>query len=198
MTKILLIVSNIFLFFLFLTPESLSQTNQNKVFDSITIKFNLVVNKSTDELNRYWKGGKGLECGVEMPFYFGDIEAGIRYLPYKESEPYYHDFSTLFYYLSWGKDINLPLKFKFFNGIKFGGYQMSFHDDSLSVYQRDETELAAGFFSRLSVEVIKEFQLSIGAEYTRVFTHKRIELFLISSGVAYSFKTPTWLKELLK
>lgn len=185
------------IFFIFTIQNAFSQNSHN-AFSYTKINFNIVINKSTDELNRLWLPQKGLEGSIEMPFYYGNILAGMRYLPYKEKEPYYHDFSTFYYFVGWGKEISLPLKIKWYNGFKVGGFVMEFHIDSLSAYKRDETELSAGFNSRISLELINNLFLDIAADYDAVFTHKRIEMFLISGGISYSFKTPDWFKEFLK
>ncbi len=192
-----ILLTFLLIFFIIDIQNAFSQNNIPP-FSLTKINFNVVINKSTDELNRLWNPQKGFDGSIEMPFYYGSIEAGIRYLPYKEKEYYYHDFSTFYYFLGWGKDLNLPYKIKWYNGFKVGAFAMSFHDDSLNAFQKDETELSAGLNSRISIEVIKNFSLNLAAGYYAVFTHKRIELFLISAGLAYSIKTPNWLKEFLK
>jgi hypothetical protein len=96
-----------------------------------------------------------------------------------------------------GKEIDIPLNCSFYSGIKVGGYSMSFHDNSLTIYQKDETEFAAGISSYLAVKLSHNFKLNVGADYTKVYTRKRIELFVLSAGVSYSLKTPEWLKEIL-
>lgn len=183
--------------FLFFYRDGFSQ-GINNPYSFTKINLDIVGNKSTDELSRLWDAQKGFEGSVEMPFYYGNIQVGVRYIPYKENEYFYHDFSTFYYFAGWGKELNLPFHFRWYNGFKVGAYAMAFHDDSLTIYQKDETELAAGLNSRVSVEILKNIFLNAAADYTAVFTHKRIELFLISAGVSYSFKTPIWLKEFLK
>lgn len=184
--------------FLFLYIQNAFPQSDGNTFSYAKLNFNVVINKSTDELDRLWNSQKGFEGSLEMPFYYGNIQAGVRYIPYKEKKYFYHDFSTFFYFAGWGKELNLPLQFKWYNGFKVGAYAMAFHDDSLTIYQKDETELAAGINSRMSLELVKNLFLDVAADYTAVFTHKRIELFLISAGVSYSFKTPYWFKEFLK
>ena len=180
-----------------IASTAMPQSAGINTFNSISIRINAVSNRSTDDLNRYWTGDKGFEGAVQTPFYFGDIQVGIRYIPYKEKEPYYHDFSTFFYFLGWGEELKLPLNCSFYTGIKFGGFGMAFHDDSLTIYQKDETEFAAGINSYFAFMVFKNFQLVFGADYTKVYTHKKIELFLLSGGLSYAFQTPRWLKDIL-
>jgi hypothetical protein len=173
------------------------QSAEINAFDNVSIKINFISNRSTDALTRYWDTHKGFEGVVQMPFYLGDIQGGARYLSFKEKAPNFHDFSSYFFFLGWGKEFKLPLNCSVYAGLKFGGFHMSIHDDSLTSELSHETELAGGISSYLSIGLINSLSLTFGADYTKVYIYKKIELFLLSAGLSYTFQSPVWLKEIL-
>lgn len=180
-----------------LTTDLKPQSSETNAFSDISLTLNLISNHSTDELNTYWTGKSGFEGYLQMPFYFGDIQAGARYIAYKEKELYFHNFSSLYYFLGWGKKFNLPLNFSFYSGIRVGGFGTAIVDDSLNGEEKNETELAVGINSYLALRINNNLRITVGADYTKVYFYKKIELFLLSAGMSYSFQTPAWIKEIL-
>lgn len=181
-----------------LNSELKPQVQDTNAFSNVKFSINFIKNKSTDALNRYWDGPKGLEGEIQMPFYLGNIQGGARYIPYKEKAINFHNFSSYFIYLGWGYEFKLPYDCSFYAGIKVGGYRMSVHDDSLSDELKFENELAAGLRTYLAFNIYADCSLNLGADYTKVYIYKKIELFVLSAGISYSFQSPEWLKDFLK
>ena len=167
-------------------------------FSYIKISGSVINNQSTDALNKFWNKEKGYEGIVETPFYYGNILAGLRILSFSGKKPSYQNFSSNYYFVGWGKDFNIVNRVTLFAGFRVGGFAMSFADDSLTAYQKDETELAAGINTKLNFQILSNIFFNVSAEYSAVFTHKRIELFLLAAGISYKFETPSWMKEFLK
>ncbi len=187
----------IFLFPILFSSYIIAQSKTD-VFSITRLNINIVINKSTDELNRLWNAKPGFEASVEMPFYYGTIVGGIRFLPYRAKGNIHHNINAAFYFAGWGQKLNLPVSLEWYNGFKVGAFEMTFDGDSLSDEQHHKLQLSAGVSSRMSLYIIHNFMLFVAVDYAAVFTHKRIELFLLSGGISYSFATPIWLKNFLK
>lgn len=184
--------------FILLRNMSAFPQNNRDVYSSTRLNLNIVINKSTDELNRLWNAQKGFEGSIEWPFYYGTVVGGVRFLPYKAEGNIHHDVASVFYFAGWGKEMNLPLTLSWYGGFKVGAFEMFYDGDSLTEEQHHKLQLSAGVTSRMSIEIIHHCFTYFSADYAAVFTHKRIELFLLSAGISYSFATPVWLKDFLK
>lgn len=180
---------------LFLLNTDLNGQSISPPFSKIELTGSVSSDINDDLLSNYWTSGKGIAGAVGMPFYWGSIQVGALLLPFKSKSDRYPDYNSLMIFLGWGRKIKLPLNLDFYAGLKIGTVSMDFNDDTVNTHLKTESELAAGLNFRLDYNFAGNFALNISAEATRIFTHKRIELLLISGGLSYTFNSPKWFKD---
>jgi hypothetical protein len=163
-----------------------------------TIKLEAKVSNNLNHnlLDRYWDPGYGAELLAEFPFYTGVVQAGFSIRDYKGLKNEYPSFTGTFLYICMGGEIKLPLKFELFGGIKAGYFLMTFDDDTLTSYQKFESELMAGANFRLSYPVTDNIYLSVSSDIAVLMTHDRLKFYTISAGAAYKFNSPKWIRDI--
>ncbi len=189
----------LFVFLSLLQPNSqLYAEDTAHAFKSVTFRINLVTNTNRNLLHHYWKPWAGGEAEIEVPFYAGNMRAGLHLYQYNGRHEEYPDYLTSYLYIGWGVEISLFSQIGWFNGIRLGSYQMSFDDTDINPTQRVESELGVGIDSGLNLKLSSRWHGHVGLGYIVVFTHKKLELINLSIGVSYTIDAPAWLTEFLK
>ncbi|MFH1195469.1 MAG: hypothetical protein V1720_07130 [bacterium] len=164
-------------------------------FSKIKLSLNLCLPTGYNNLQEYWEPGKGFGGAIQIPIYFGDIDIGLQYLPLKGNRNKYPDTKTFFLSVGWLGKINLPLNFSVSAGIKAGSVVMTFKDDTISTFQRNESELGLAGSAKANWEIFYGFGIEAGIDFITIYTHRKIKYYVISGGLSYSFDSPKWLKE---
>lgn len=166
-------------------------------FSTLKLSLNYVSNINNNQFHQYWHPGQGANFGVQTPFYWGDVQAGLQYVPHKKrtGSP---SFESYYVYLGWGYSLHLFRNMHWLNALQAGNYYMDFDDPDINVTQRQESELGIALYSALSLRLYKQLYGYGAVRYLKVFTHKRLELTYLSIGVAFVLETPAWLIEVLK
>jgi hypothetical protein len=189
-----------FLFLLFLLTAFSKSFSQDRSFDEISIGLNFSNNFNKETLHDYWDPGNLYEAYLRAPIQFGNIQAGLSYMPFKSKNTEQPDFNGTFIYLQWDKDIFTVNNFEFNSGIKFGMFRMVFDKTEL-YYGEDEIqehEIFAGIAASINYKITQDAGLSLSANYNSILTHKKINLIFVGAGFYYTFDTPLWLKDFLK
>jgi len=162
---------------------------------------------SSDDANKYdkwWTAGIGLAYSVggcdfdEDKDGLGDVSIGVSHISFKGIKKKHPDFSSNYIYLSWVGTIDLPLNSSLSAGLKIGSYLMSFDNDTLNSFQKNESELAVGPYAVFYFPVFNYISLSLSGEFITVFTKRSMKFLYLSAGVSYSFSTPNWLKRVFE
>ena len=156
----------IILLFIAVLPLNNSQLFGQNSFSNFKINAGIVSNFNKNLIHHYWLAEKGLEFFIESPFYYGNIQVGLITIPFKGKDKIYPDFKEYYLYAGYGTDISLPFKLSLYGGVKTGFFIMNYNDDSLSTFQRTESELSAGINFRLSYEIITNLLLSVSSDFT--------------------------------
>jgi len=180
----------------FCSYPTLAQDNSD-AFTTMKLGIDFVKNSNDNLFHEYWVPGQGLEVYGQMPFYFGQIEGGIHFVPY-ENRVTVPEFLSFYYYLAWGESLSFPKHFSWYNGSRIGSYNMKFDDTKINETQRSESELCFGLQSKISYLILCDFEVELSAIYLKVFTYKRVELAFISAGLSYHFSTPLWIREIFE
>jgi len=186
--------------FLIILPiqSRLYADDEDNAFKFISLRLNLLANTNRNTLHQYWTPFWGGEVEVDMPFYAGDIRAGLHLYQFDGKNEEYADYLVTYYYVGWGWKIALSSHINWFNGLRLGSYQMRFDDTDINPTQKIESELATGVDSRFNLKISSQWSGQIGIGYIVVFTHKKLELVNLSIGISYTFDSPDWLTEILK
>lgn len=179
---------------LFVTPHINAQ--ENSPLSSLKLELKLAHNINDNQLDEYWNSTNGAEFLVEFPFYTGIVQAGFLLKKYNGTGDKHPSFTGNFIFFGMGEDIKLPLKFELFGGIKAGYFLMTFDSDSLTSYEKFESELMLGADFRISYPVMENLFLLVETDIAVLMTHERIKFYNVSAGAAYKFNSPNWIKEL--
>lgn len=190
-------MKKIFLFFCLIFQLSFAQED-NQLFERIDFRAGILINSNRNLLHQYWKPEKGIFILANAPFYFGNIEAGMFFTPYKRISIKVPDYNNYFFFLGFSKEVQLPLNLSITSGVRFGSDFFSFSDDSLNSYESVESELAIDLFAAGKFNIYKGIHINAGVDYIGIITNRRIRLFFITGGVGYEFSAPEWLRELLR
>lgn len=180
---------------LLIIPQLYAQDN-SAPFSSFKLELKLAHNINDNQLDEYWNSASGAEFLVEFPFYTGIVQAGFLLRKYEGMQEKHPSFTGNFIFLGMGDDINLPLKLELFAGVKAGYFLMTFDSDSLTAYEKFESELMLVADFRLSYPVIQNLFLLVETDIAVLMTHERIKFYNISAGASYRFNSPKWLKDI--
>jgi hypothetical protein len=188
----------IFFVLFFLWPEIYLLAGENEdPFSSIKLEAKVSHNLNHNLIDTYWNSANGTEFLVEVPFYTGNIQAGFLLQKFNGKENVYPSFTGNILFISMVGEINLPLKFELSGGVKAGYFLMSYDSNTLTAYEKFESELTAGVTFRLSYPVTNSIYISIASDLLVLMTHEQMKFYNISAGVAYKFNSPQWIKDLL-
>ena len=191
--------------------NGLIYAQEPQAFDSLQIGLQYIANINRNSFHDFYEPGKGIEGFVEMPFYYGDMQAAVQILSYSakkkgmpsnEAKGKVQGFHSIFTHLKWGKKYSLPHGVGWFIGIGIGLCAFLTNrptwSDLYEVTQFTETELSACLNSHLSYPIYQNWTMRFEGSYNRIFTYKQIDLAYFSIGIGYSFATPKWMKNFLE
>ncbi|MEA1981104.1 MAG: hypothetical protein U9N54_09045 [candidate division Zixibacteria bacterium] len=174
-------------------------TNINAVpFDSSTIIFNFVSNINSNDFHDYWEPKTSFEFNGRTNFYSGMIELGIIYNKNKSLSIDQPDYNSIYSFVGFGFNYKISNSFSNYTGLRMGNYYMDFDDPDIHSELKSEHELYLGAISSVQYSLNKRYAFNLALEHCKIFTYKRIYLWSVSVGVAYSFDSPKWLKEFLQ
>jgi hypothetical protein len=196
---------------LIILQSSFVYAHNSQPFDSLEIGLQYTANINSNAFHDFYEPGKGVEGFAEMPFYYGNIQAGIQILSHdakkkgvssNEAKGKIQVFQGVFTNMKWGKQYLLHRKVGWFIGIGVGLYAFLPSSPKWSapyeVAHFTETELGACLNSYLSYAIYSNWTVRFGGSYNRIFTYKQIDLVYFSIGVGYSFASPRWMKVFLE
>lgn len=178
-----------------LPANKLFAQSAGQPFSKIIISGNLCFPKGFENLTEYWKSNSGVSGSIQTPIYFGDFNFGFQYIPLKGNRNKYPDTKLFFVSVGWLGKLNLPLRFSLAAGIKAGSVVMTFADDTISTFQRNESELGVAASAKANWELFSGFGIETGVDFITIFTKRKVKYYVISGGLTYSFDSPGWLKE---
>lgn len=187
----------VFLSFLLACSGSTYALDKTKAFQTLKIGFKVDKNINRNTFHDFWKPGCGIEGIIQTPFYYGDVQIGIQFIPYTSKTNQIPNYQSVYIYLGYGKEWVLPFRFYWFNGFKFGNYFMIFEETKLGNPAKTESEFCADLMFCISYPIRKKLRISASSSYMVIYTHKRIELTFISFGTSYIIKTPKWIYDFL-
>jgi len=194
-----------------ISQNGLIYAQEPRAFDSLQIGLKYTANINRNIFHDFYEPGKGIEGFVEMPFYYGNIQAAVqivfysakkKVMPSNEAKGKVQGFHGIFTHLKWGKQYSLPCRMGWFTGIGIGLCAFLPNKptwlDPYEVAHFTETELSASLNSYLSYPIYQNWTMRFEGSYNRIFTYKPIDLAYFSIGIGYSFATPKWIRVFLE
>ncbi|RKX21430.1 MAG: hypothetical protein DRP35_04310 [Candidatus Zixiibacteriota bacterium] len=167
-------------------------------FDSMTVVLNLNSNFNNNDFHNYWEPKTGFEISGRTNFYSGMIELGITYNKNKSLSIDQPDYNSIYSFVGFGFNYKINNSFSNYIGLRMGDYYMDFDDPDIHPELKSEHEFYLGAITSVQYSLNKRYAFNLSLEHYKIFTYKRIYLWFVSVGVAYSFDSPKWLKEFLQ
>lgn len=181
----------------FLLLALLPATALAQAFETVTIRGGGAVNVNENFLHVFWDQGRGGEASMATPFYLGYLEGGGAFHRYDVVSPSVPPFDAVLLYAGWGLRLDLADRLRLEAGGRLGTYRMTF-DEATFAGVRNESELTLGLAGRVSLRLAGPVGLYAGGSYHKVYTFVRLNLWYASAGVSFRFRSPAWLKDVLR
>ncbi|HEY7750721.1 MAG TPA: hypothetical protein VH917_00395 [Ignavibacteriaceae bacterium] len=174
---------------------------EKKAFETFSFGGSYVSNVNEETLHNYWSSGSGFEGYFATPFFIGNFQVGLTYLPFEGKTESYPDFNSYLIYVQWGYRFYLPHNFSLSVDALTGIDQLDFDESAEAIISEGEIaerEIAIGLSSTISFEIVPTWNLNFLTSYQRIYTKERIDLINLSIGLSKSFDSPEWLKDFLE
>ena len=165
----------------------------------MTLRVEGLANVNRETFHAFWKPGYGLGAALETPFYAGHVEAGPafqRFAPQPSAGV--PTFDTFVLHAGWGPRLPLPGPLDVSAKARVGVMLMRFQVEGEAEGLTFENEITLGAQARLGYAFSETWRISASATYQRLYTAKRLDLWHLSVGVSRRFRTPGWLKTLIR
>ncbi len=151
-------------------------------------------------LSPQWEGQTGAAFYLEMPFYYGVVYAGVRSNVFRSEMEDLPDFESTLFSLHWGKYWHLPAGASFLGGGYAGSALLRFAENEFyrGLGEVTESELSLGLQGRLDWQFSQNWHLFFSGDYNIVFTSERIREGIFLLGIGRKFKSPKWLRKVLR
>lgn len=196
-----------FLFILFLCcfTHKISAQPGEQVFIDLDTGFSIIHNSFTDT----WDPYPAAHVNFRVPFYSGQLEAGIRYTRFEGSAPTTtdSDFHSIFLNVGWNYPINITSRYQISPAVRFGNNLMLFDESEVFINNsgterfitdQRESEFAYELALRSQFQLSKRWYINATLSYNRTLTFFPLPVTLFSVGISRSFQQPLWLKNFIK
>lgn len=173
-------------------------------FSTLTVRLSVAEQANRTALHPFWNPRPGLYLTAETPlrlgprFLTGPLQAGLYLIPVPAQQLEGPDFVEIIALIGWSKSVQLPLNLQATLGVQAGNVFFQFDDPNIDPTLRRESEFMAGLAATLRYELTRRWTLQAEAAYLTVFTAERLRPLLVSVGLSHSFRTPDWLKTVLR
>lgn len=188
------------LILLFVLSLPLFAQNQN-AFETFTIGADYTSNINKETLHNYWDSKNGFNAYFSTPFYFGNAQLGLIYLPFEGKTVEYPSYNSNLLYVQWGYELNLPINFFISFNVLAGVYSLNYDEaaeEMISPGEISEREFSSGLSSMLGYKIFGGWNLNFSTSYLNIFTSKEINLINISFGLSKTFDSPQWMRDFLE
>jgi hypothetical protein len=183
---------------LFVNPTCVCAGDKPAAFETITLGVEFIAGSASESFGDMWDPSNGGLFRIDTPFYLGTAEVGVLVFNNNNLSSSVPPFRSVNFFLGWGFEWALPLRFAWFTGVRAGGFYMDFDDDEVADEVKTESELAFGLSTALRYQLGERWSVLASAQYLKVYTHHRIEYGFFGFGVSRTFTTPGGLREFLE
>lgn len=180
-----------------------AQETPKKIF----IGFNTSLTVNQNDFTNTWEASPAYHLNIQLPFYAGYLEGGVRYTRFKGYAPTNtdSDFSSYYLYIGYNYPLRIASWYYLVPTLRIGNNLMAFdesesYDDGPYNFTTDQTESEFAYELALRNRFILSDHWSLNAaiSYNHTFTYYPLEITQISFGIAYSFQQPAWLKDIFQ
>ena len=194
-------MKKLFLLSLLLILGSLHPVSAQDAFERISFKVTGTKLFSGNELMRSWSPSAGIGFEVSTPSYFGNLEAGIRYVRYDELDFENSGFHSHYVFGGWYYSYLASPELTIEPGIRLGNRFMlhdedKFYDDYR--FSREESEFTYEAYFRIQQQIGTYSGIYVSVSYNRTVFNIPYSSIIGTIGFSTSFNSPSWLKRFLR
>lgn len=182
---------------------------QEAPFSRIGVRVAGVASAVETRFHDRWETAPGPSGAVWMPFYLGDVEAGIhmhRHDAHPGQAETLPGFDARYLYLGWSVPVVEAGRLRAAPGVRLGNYAMTFDDVEVEPngstiwigYDLEESEVAAAATLRLDARVTDALHVHLQGIAQRVFTSTRTDFVWLEAGLSYSIRAPRLVREVFE
>lgn len=180
--------------FVFATAPASAQ----EPYSTISTGASFGVDVGRGDFQNQWRVSPAAGLTIQTPFHFGHFEVGTAAIRNSDrTEAGSRDFLAALLFAGWGPSLKLGPRLDWRNFGIAGDFLMVF-DEGEAGYSKRENELALGARSSLVVSLSRHMELEAGLTGFRVFTSRPVDFLLISGGLRFRLKTPSWIREQMR
>lgn len=143
----------------------------------------------------HWRRAYGPTLAASVPFYLGEMEAGLalhRYSAALSNTPSFYAWST---FVGWSAGHTVPYAFSWRAGLRAGMYHMIFDEEP---GDEEEKEFALALVSRIDLHVSRDLRLFAEGQVMRAYTLPRLHVAGVTGGIGLRIRNPDWLRGFLQ
>lgn len=182
---------------------------QDAPFSRVGVRGGAAASAVETRFHDRWTTDSGPAVSVWMPFYLGEIEAGLlrhRHDARAGQPETLPGFYATFVYLGWSLPIVVADRFRVAPGLRLGNLSMTFDDTDPEPngstiwvgYDLDESEAGAALTLRLDARIAGPLRAHLQGSAQRVFTSTRTDFGWFEAGLSYSIRAPQWVREVFE
>lgn len=181
--------------------------NAQNAFDTFDagISGNVIINNNS--LLDNWNPFAGTVLEARTPYYTGELEAGVRFNYFSEDQFENSGFRSIFLFIGWSYPFDVTDRLTLSPGFRLGNHFM-WQDSTKEyyaepagnpfVFHRNESEFAYEFQIRAAYQITAQTKLQVSTSYNRTAINIPLTLVYAEVGIAQTFNSPDWLKNLVK
>lgn len=182
-----------------------TELQDERLFVDLNTGLSVINNSFTDT----WEPSPAGHLNVRLPFYTGQLEAGLRYTRFNGNAPSKKDsdFHSIYIHLGWNYPINVSSWYQVSPTLRFGNHLMLFDESAVFtnnagterfVTDQSESEFAYELALQNQIQLSDHWYINATVSYNRTLTFFPLPVTLFSIGITRSFTQPTWLKKFIR
>ncbi len=185
---------------LFLVPEQ--ELSAQDVYDELQLTVTGHRLMSGTTIYDSWNALPGIGFEVNLPYYTGNLELGIRYVRFDEYEFENSGFHSHYLFAGWNYKYRTSEHVSVIPGIRIGN-TFNLHDkdkiyDNEYRFSREESEISYEVQLRIQFEMSRHTAFYISGAYNRTIFNIPFSAWYGSAGLSAKLETPAWLRRFLK
>lgn len=187
---------------IFLTLCVHSTTNAQEAFSTLRLTGTGHKQISNTEFTRNWAPASGFGLELSTPYYIGSLEAGVRIFRFDAFEFENSGFWSRYAFAGWFYRYATSEQLFLVPGIR-GGINFMLHDEE-EVYggeynfKRAESEFSYEILLRVEYDINSTWGFYTSVSYHRTMLNIPIDTLFGTAGITARFRSPQWLKRVLK
>ena len=174
-----------------------SASAQDSSFSRLQLRGSILRNPASGYIANDWESRTGAQLDVGLDLGRGEVAATVAHLAFRPTsgKP---PFTGTMVSLGWTTPVLHAGRLTLEGGPRLTDFRMDFDDPSLVVGLRTEEEVMLGVVGRARVPVRGRYSLFVEGSYGALMLSTNTPMLFVNAGIAASFRTPQWIRGILR